>query len=87
MLPALVDEDCPIVTRLAGAAEFTRGKRPRIVYQPGSYDAGGPCARGIPTVQWGASGGSGILGDDFVPLSAVWDETVTLLRLIATSLA
>jgi hypothetical protein len=78
-----VYEDAPIVTRLAGATAGIRGRRPDLKYQPGSYDAGGPCAWGIPTVQWGASGGLGLLGDDFMPVQAAWDETMVLAKIIA----
>jgi len=82
MLPAMVEAESPIVRRLSESNRRIRGIEPAIRYRPGTYDAGGPCAMGVPTVMWGASGGAGLLGDDFVPLSAAWDEVRVLTHLI-----
>lgn len=82
MLPALVDPGEDVVTRLVEANREVRGTEPTLLHGPGSFDAGGPCAMGIPTVMWGASGGDGLLGEDFVTLSAAWDEVRVLSRLV-----
>jgi len=44
----------------------------------GSFDAGGPSARGIPTVMFGVPDEGDLLGDDFVRLSAVRMEAAIL---------
>ncbi len=87
MLPAEVDPDAPIVNRLSRAQEEVRGEKPDLLYKPGAFDAGGPCALGVPTVQWGAGAGDGLLGDDLVPLSDAWDEVNILAKLIVDWLA
>ena len=87
MLPAVVDAGSEIVQRLCDAAESVRKQRPKVKYGPGAFDAGGPCALGVPTVMWGPQGGDGLLGDDFMPLSAFWDEVRVLAKLITTWLA
>jgi len=87
MLPALVDPAAPIVRGLCAASRAVRGVDPDLYYGRGSFDAGGPCAHGVPTVMWGASGGLGLLGDDFVPLTAAWAEADTLARLVTDLLA
>ena len=84
MLAAYVDEDAPIVQRLAASTEFVRGKKPAIYYGPGAFDAGGPCALGVPTVMWGPRGGDGLLGDDYIPISSAWDEALVLAHLITS---
>jgi len=84
MLPAVVDAGSEVVRRLCDATEFVRKQRPKVRYQPGAFDAGGPCALGVPTVMWGPRGGDGLLGDDFMPLSAFLDEVSILARLITT---
>lgn len=78
MLPALVDPETALVHSLRAANSAVRGVEPGLHYGRGSYDAGGPCAHGVPTVMWGASGGHGLLGDDFVPLAAAWAEAEVL---------
>jgi acetylornithine deacetylase/succinyl-diaminopimelate desuccinylase-like protein len=87
MLPALVDPAAPVVRALRAANHAVRGVAPALYYGRGSFDAGGPCAHGVPTVMWGASGGHGLLGDDFVPLSAAWAEADALARLVTDLLA
>lgn len=82
MLPAEVDPDSPIVQNIIRSQKRVRGEEPELKYRPGAFDAGGPCAMGVPTVQWGAGGGDGLLGDDFVPLRDAWDEVEILTDMI-----
>lgn len=82
MLPALVDIESPLVKRLSESTLYATGKQPPLQYQPGSFDAGGLCQMGVETVMWGASGGVGLLGDDFVALSDAWNEALALTHLI-----
>lgn len=62
------------------------GTKPETFYGQGTYDAGGPCAAGVPAVMYGASAGDNPLGADFVPISAVVKEarvlTHTILSLV-----
>jgi len=70
MWPALVDPDHPGVKALREAHAAVHGEIPGSYYGQGTYDAGGPCAAGVPAVMYGVGGGSkSVLGDDFVPLS------------------
>ena len=61
MLPALVDPAHPggACARPRRTAPC-RGAAARRIYGQGTFDAGGPCARGVPTVMYGASGGVGL---------------------------
>jgi acetylornithine deacetylase/succinyl-diaminopimelate desuccinylase-like protein len=86
MLPALVDPHHEGVHQLLGAHTSITGEPPELIYGQGTFDAGGPCARGIPTVMYGASGGVGVLGPDFVPISAVETEARVLAELIVSYL-
>ena len=52
----------------------------------GSFDAGGPSARGIPTVMFGVPEEGDLLGDDFVRLSAVRNEAAILRDTVTRSL-
>ena len=74
MLPALVDPQHPGVQALTQAHQDVCGSDPEAVYGLGSYDAGGPCAAGVPAVMYGAGGGVHPLGVDFVPISQVKAE-------------
>jgi acetylornithine deacetylase/succinyl-diaminopimelate desuccinylase-like protein len=87
MLPALVEPNHPVVhaLRLSHAAET--GQEPEIEYGRGSFDAGGPCALGIPTVMYGASGGVGLTGVDFVTIADVETEAHVLAQVIVRELA
>jgi acetylornithine deacetylase/succinyl-diaminopimelate desuccinylase-like protein len=87
MLPALVDPDLAWVGALERAHRAERRQDPERVWGRGSFDAGGPCARGVPTVMYGASGGDGLLGDDFVAIADVVSEARVLARLILEELA
>jgi succinyl-diaminopimelate desuccinylase len=70
MWPALVEPDHPGVEALREAHAAVHGENPGSYYGQGTYDAGGPCAAGVPAVMYGVGGGSeSVLGDDFVPLS------------------
>ena len=86
MLPALVDPVHPGVLALAAAHRQVRGDNLETYYGQGSFDAGGPCAAGVPAVMYGVGGGASVLGEDFVPLSHVIDEarvvTHTILSLL-----
>lgn len=84
MLPAEVDPESPVVQRLRGANVRARGVEPELRSIPGAFDAGGLCAMGIPTVMWGAAGGDGLLGDDWVTLIDGWNEVRTLADLICS---
>ena len=86
MLPALVDPAHPGVVALQAAHRQVRGAELETYYGQGSYDAGGPCAVGVPAVMYGVGGGASVLEADFVPLSHVVDEarvvTHTILSLL-----
>jgi acetylornithine deacetylase/succinyl-diaminopimelate desuccinylase-like protein len=83
MLPALVDPEEPGVRALQAAHAAVRGHEAEVRYGQGTFDAGGPCALGVPTVMYGASGGAGgIAGVDFVPVAAVEVEAMVLTRMI-----
>lgn len=87
MLPALVDPEHPGVRALQQAHAAIHSHPAQTQYGQGSFDAGGPCAAGVPTVMYGAGGGVGLLGADFVPISAVVDEARVLATLILNQLA
>ena len=53
----------------------------------GSFDAGGPCRVGVPTVMYGAKAGIWPTGTDFVPISQLETEARVLASLILTLLA
>lgn len=86
MLPALVDPKHRGVTALVEAHRLVCGTKAETFYGQGTYDAGGPCAAGVPAVMYGASAGDQPLGADFVPISAVVKEarvlTHTILSLV-----
>lgn len=86
MAPALVDAGHPGVLALAAAHAKVHGAEPPRAYLRGSFDAGGPCARGVPTVMYGAGGGVGLTGVDFVPISRVEAEAEVLAGLILAEL-
>jgi acetylornithine deacetylase/succinyl-diaminopimelate desuccinylase-like protein len=86
MLPTLVDPSSPHVEALADAHESVVGAPLENYYGRGSFDAGGPASLGIPTVMYGASGGDGLLGADFVSLRAVESEAAVLAQFIVDTL-
>ncbi len=69
MLPALVDPAHPGVQALMSAHQKVHGVAPGTYYGHGTFDAGGPCASGVPSVMYGVGGGRFPLGVDFVPIS------------------
>ena len=70
MWPALVEPEHPGVRTLGDAHAAVHGDHPATYYGQGTFDAGGPCAAGVPAVMYGVGGGAAsVLGDDFVPLS------------------
>jgi acetylornithine deacetylase/succinyl-diaminopimelate desuccinylase-like protein len=86
MLPALVNPDHPGVQALQAANVAVRGA-PAVTYHgQGTFDAGGPCALGVPTVMFGASGGVGLLGPDFVAVDDLETEARVLAQLILSEL-
>lgn len=87
MLPALVDPDDPGVRALREAHQTVEGAPPRVVYGQGTFDAGGPCELGVPTVMYGVGGGVWPVGDDFVPISRVVTEARVLATLVLNELA
>ncbi len=87
MLPALVDPDDPGVRALLDAHAAVRGRPAETVYGHGAFDAGWSCAAGIPTVMYGAGGGSSLLGPDFVLINDVETEAHVLTRLILDQLS
>ena len=86
MLPALVDPEHPGVLALTEAHRQVRGTAPQTYYGQGSFDAGGPCAAGVPAVMYGVGGGVSPLGVDFVPLSHVIDEARVITHTIISFL-
>ena len=87
MLPALVNPAHPGVQALTNAHQSIIGTPPRTYHGQGTYDAGGPCARGVPTVMYGAGGGVGLTGVDFVPIAMVEQEARVLTELIERELS
>jgi acetylornithine deacetylase/succinyl-diaminopimelate desuccinylase-like protein len=70
MWPALVEPDHRGVRLLAQAHAAIHGENPNTYYGQGTFDAGGPCAAGVPAVMYGVGGGAAsVLDVDFVPLS------------------
>ena len=86
MLPSMVDADNAWVQDLQASIAEVRGKPADTVYGQGAFDAGGPTARGVPTIMYGASGGEWPTGIDFVPIADAMDEAGALARLIARRL-
>lgn len=75
MLPALVDESATVVQALQSGARRSLGRSLETFYPPYTFDAGYPCALGVPTVMCGPSSSEiathGILGEDAIRLSQV----------------
>ncbi|HET7263628.1 MAG TPA: M20/M25/M40 family metallo-hydrolase [bacterium] len=86
MWPALVDPHLDWVTAFHAAHRAVAGADPEIVYGRGTFDAGGPCRLGVPTVMYGATGGVWPTGADFVPVSQVVAEARVLAELIRSQL-
>ncbi|GAA3585136.1 M20 family metallopeptidase [Nonomuraea rosea] len=78
MLPAYLPPERREVLGALDAAVRERFGESRHGFYGGSFDAGGPAERGIPTVMFGVPAEGDLLGDDFVRLSAVRDEAAVL---------
>ena len=86
MWPAVVDSEHCGVRALKAAHRDVVGREVDVVYGQGTFDAGGPCRLGVPTVMYGATGGVWPTGADFVPISAVEAEARVLTRLILSEI-
>jgi acetylornithine deacetylase/succinyl-diaminopimelate desuccinylase-like protein len=86
MLPSLVDPDFPDVISFQHVHQRVVGQPLETYYGRGTFDAGGPSSLGIPTVMYGASGGDGLLGADYVPVEAVEQEAQVLAGFVVESL-
>ena len=87
MLPALVHPNNSGVRALKQAHRHVRGIDPETIYGQGTFDAGGPCAAGVPTVMYGVGGGASLLGEDFAPISGVVDEARTITHTVLAFLS
>ena len=87
MLPALVDPKIPCLSVLRKAHKDVLGTKLEEYYGQGSFDAGGPCSAGVPTVMYGVGGGSFPVGDDYVPISHVINEARVISRFILGQLS
>jgi acetylornithine deacetylase/succinyl-diaminopimelate desuccinylase-like protein len=78
MLPAyLPPEQREVLGPLATSIKEHLGE-PRSTIYRGSFDAGGPASRGIPTVMFGVPEEGDLLDDDYVRLSAVRRQAAIL---------
>ncbi len=82
MRPALVEGPTPLLSALDAAYQEVAGEPLEHTVLGGTFDAGGPTSLGIPTISFGASGGDGLLGDDWVTVSDLDRECDTLRRLV-----
>ena len=82
MWPALVDPENPVVRVLAAAHESVHSEPPGTYYGQGTFDAGGPCAAGVPAVMYGVGGGVGVLETDLVALSCLDRVSRTVARTV-----
>ena len=87
MLPALVEPDHAGVRALSAAHQAVHSEPPETYYGQGTFDAGGPCAAGVPAVMYGVGGGGGILDVDFAPISHVQNVARVMARTVLTLLA
>jgi acetylornithine deacetylase/succinyl-diaminopimelate desuccinylase-like protein len=86
MLPALVDPEHPGVQALQLAHRAATGTDARTYYGEGTFDAGGPCAAGVPAVMYGVGGGDWPLGVDFVPVSHLNRVAEVMMRTVLSLL-
>lgn len=83
MLPALLADDATDAIRpLEEAIDTVLGGPAERVIHGGAFDAGGPMARGIPTVMFGAPEEGDFLGDDYMRISALEQEVAILQQTI-----
>ncbi len=87
MLPALVDPNHAGVRALTESHQAVHGEPPRTYYGQGTFDAGGPCAAGVPAVMYGVGGGGTVLDVDFVPLSHLQHVAKVITHTLLTFLA
>ena len=74
MLPHQLDADRRhVLAPLDDAIRARLGEVRHRVYG-GTFDAGGPAARGVPTVMFGVPDAGGLLDDDYLALAALRDE-------------
>ena len=86
MWPALVEPDHPGVRLLGDAHAAVHGHDAETFYGQGTFDAGGPCAAGVPAVMYGVGGGGTVLDVDFVPLSHLDQVARVITQTILTFL-
>tara|TARA_B100001167_G_scaffold151323_1_gene98741 strand:- start:89 stop:352 length:264 start_codon:yes stop_codon:yes gene_type:complete len=86
MLPALVDPQNQGVRALFEAHRNVYSEEPETYYGQGTFDAGGPCAAGVPAVMYGVGGGASVLGEDFAPVRQVVGEARVLANTIISLL-
>jgi acetylornithine deacetylase/succinyl-diaminopimelate desuccinylase-like protein len=86
MLPALVEPDHGGVRALSTAHHAVHHAAPETYYGQGSFDAGGPCAAGVPAVMYGVGGGGAVLEVDCVPISQVCNVARVMTHTILTLL-
>jgi acetylornithine deacetylase/succinyl-diaminopimelate desuccinylase-like protein len=86
MLPALVAPDHRGVQVLTAAHRAVHGEAPATYYGQGAFDAGGPCAAGVPAVMYGVGGGASVLDVDFVPISHVQNVARVITHSLLTFL-
>ena len=87
MLPALVDPQNQGVRALSEAHRNVYSEEPETYYGQGTFDAGGPCAAGVPAVMYGVGGGASVLGEDFAPVRQVVGEARVLANTIISLLS
>jgi len=74
MLPYLLDaRQRTVLAPLEDAIRARLGEVRHEIYG-GTFDAGGPAARGIPTVMFGVPEAGGLLDDDYLALASLRDE-------------
>jgi len=86
MLPALCDPDHIGVRSLMRSHREMLGAEPSTFYGQGTFDAGGPCAAGIPAVMYGVGGGDWPLGEDFVPISHLTQVAQVMAHMVLGTL-
>ena len=86
MLPALVEPSDPGVQALSKSHAAILGEELPTTYSQGAFDAGGPIARGVPSVMYGGGGTTSLLGTDFAPVRIVEAEARVLAHLILSRL-
>ncbi|MFN2490698.1 MAG: M20 family metallopeptidase [Actinomycetota bacterium] len=86
MLPAIVDEDAPVVRALRDAVRDERGTLGETFWSLNAFDAGYACSKGIPSPMFGPGKrhftGAGLIGDDAIPV----DDCITAARILRRAL-